>query len=122
MLACAVLMTVSCQSKSKKNTPEAVTEQFAKAFFTGDFTHQYQYTTKKSDVLIKQLQTAMKDDTEQLEKMKNKEVQFVSTSVDSQTDSTATCTCKALVDGEPRETTWDLIKEDGEWKVSLVMP
>ncbi len=122
MLACAVLMTVSCQNKSKKNTPEVVTEQFTKAFLTGDFTHQYQYSTKKSDVLIKQAQTAMKNDTERLEKMKVREVQFVSTSVDNQTDSTATCTCKALVDGEPRETTWDLIKEDGEWKVSLVMP
>ena len=122
MLACAFLMTVSCQNKAKKNTPEAVTESFAKAFYTADFTHMYQYATKKSQIVIKTLQNGMKNQTEKLEEMKNTKVEFVSTSVDSQTDSTASCTCKVMLNDNPTESHWDLLKEKDEWKVTLVMP
>ena len=121
-LACAVLMTVSCLNKAKKNTPEVATEQFAKAFYTGDFTHQYQYTTKKSDIVVKQLQNSMKDSPERLEEMKNNKVEFVSTSVENLTDSTCTCACKVILNGQPRTDKWDLVKEDDLWKVTLVMP
>jgi hypothetical protein len=122
MLACAVLMTVSCQNKAKNNTPEVVAEQFVKAFYTADFPHLYQYSTKKSDLIIQQLQNSKKDEPERLEAMKNTKVEFVSTSVDDLTDSTCTCTCKIIVDGQPREDKWDLIKEDDLWKVSMVIP
>jgi hypothetical protein len=122
MLACAFLMTLSCQNKAKKNTPEAATELFAKAFYTADFAHLYQYTTKKSDAVIQQLQNGMKDNPERVEEMKNTKVEFVSTSVDNLTDSTCTCTCKVLLNSQPREDVWDLIKEDGQWKVTLVLP
>ena len=40
----------------------------------------------------------------------------------AQTDSTATCVCVAKVNGQPRSDKWELLKEDGEWKVTLVMP
>ena len=122
MLACAVLTTVSCQNKAKKNTPEAATEQFAKAFYTADFPHMYQYSTKKSDLVIQQLQNAMKDNTEHLEEMKNAKVEFVSTSVESRTDSTCTCATKVILNDQPRTDKWDLLKENGEWKVTLIMP
>ena len=122
MMVCAVLTTVSCQNKAKKNTPEAATEQFAKAFYTADFTHMYQYTTKKSDIVIKQLQNGMKDNTERLEEMKKAKVEFVSTSVNNLTDSTCSCECKILLNGQPRQNQWDLLKEDDLWKVTLVLP
>ena len=44
------------------------------------------------------------------------------TSVNNLTDSTCTCVCKITLNGQPREDTWDLIKEDGQWKVTLIMP
>lgn len=122
LLVCACLMAVCCQSGKKKNTPEAVAESFAKAFYTADFTHMYQYTTKKSQIVIKTLQNGMKDQTEKLEEMKNTKVEFVSTSVDDLTDSTATCTCKVILNDRPREDHWDVIKENNEWKVTLVLP
>ena len=122
MMVCAVLTTVSCQNKAKKNTPEAVTEQFAKAFYTADFPHMYQYTTKKSDIIVQQLQNSMKDNTERTEEMKNSQLEFVSTSVDNLTDSTCTCICKVIINGQPRQDQWDLLKEDDIWKVTLVLP
>ena len=122
MLACAFLMTVSCQNKAKKNTPEAAVELFEKAFHTADFAHMFQYTTKKSDIVVQQVQNGVKDNTERIEEMKSTKVEFVSTSVDNLTDSNCTCTCKVLLNGQPREDTWDLIKEDGQWKVTLVLP
>ena len=122
MLACSVMMTVSCQNKAKQNTPEAAAELFEKAFQTADFTHMYQYSTKKSDIVIQHLQNGVKDNTEQIEEMKKTKVEFVSTSVNNLTDSTCSCTCKILLNGQPHEDTWDLIKEDGQWKVTLIMP
>ena len=122
MMVVAVLMTVSCQNKAKKNTPEAATELFARAFYTADFAHMYQYTTKKSDILVQQLQNGMKGKDEQLEEMKDTKVEFVSTSVENLTDSTCTCRSKVLLNGQPREDQWDLIKEDDIWKVTLVLP
>ena len=122
MLVCAVLTTVSCQNKAKKNTPEAATEQFAKAFYTADFPHMYEYSTKKSDIVIQQLQNAMKENPEHLEEVKNNQVEFVSTSVENQTDSTCTCACKVMLNDQPRTDKWDLLKEDGQWKVTLIMP
>jgi hypothetical protein len=82
----------------------------------------YQYTTKKSDVVVQQIQIGMKNNPERLEEMKNTQVAFVSTSVDNLTDSTASCTCKVTLNGEPRQDRWDLLKENDEWKVTLVMP
>ena len=73
------MMNVACLNGAKKNTPETVTEQFSKAFYTADITHQYQYSTKK-------------------------------------------CVCVAKVNGQLRSDKWELLKEDGEWKVTLVMP
>lgn len=122
MLACVCFLGFSCQNSKKKNTPEAVAEQFAKAFYTADFTHMYQYSTKKSDIVVKTLQNGMKDQTERLEAMKKSQVEFVETTVDEQTDSTATVTCNVNLDGQPRTDKWDLLKEDNQWKVTLVMP
>ena len=122
MLACVCFLGFSCQNSKKKNTPEAVTEQFAKAFYTADFTHMYQYSTKKSDIVVKTLQNGMKDQSERLEAMKKSQVEFVETTVDAQTDSTATVTCHVTLDGQPQTDKWDLLKEDDQWKVTLVMP
>ncbi len=122
LLACVCFLGFSCQNSKKKNTPEAVAEQFAKAFYTADFTHMYQYSTKKSDIVVKTLQNGMKDQTERLEAMKKSQVEFVETTVDEQTDSTATVTCNVNLDGQPRTDKWDLLKEDNQWKVTLVMP
>lgn len=122
LLVCACFLGSACQLGKKKNTPEAVTEAFAKAFYTADFTHMYQYTTKKSQPVVKTIQNGMKDQTERLEKMKNENVQFVSTTVNNLTDSACTCTCKVILNEGTREDTWDLIKENDQWKVTLVMP
>ena len=116
MLGCA------CQNGKKKNTPEAVTEAFAKAFYTGDFTHMYQYSSKKSQIVVKTIQDGMKDQTERLEAMHNSKVEFESITVDDLTDSTATSTSNALIDGKPLTGNWNLVKENDLWKVTLVMP
>lgn len=122
LLACACLFTLSCQNNKKKATPEAVTEAFSRAFYTADFTHMYQYVNKPSNVIIETLQSSMKSYPEDLEKMNNRKVEIEEIVVVNQTDSTALCTCTAKVDGEPRHNQWDLVKEDGEWKVTLVIP
>ena len=121
-LVCACLMMVSCQSSKKKNTPEAVTESFLKAFYTADFTHMYQVTTKKSQVVIKQLQEGMKDRPEQLETMRNRKIEFTETKIVTQTDSTAVCASTFKVDGEDKQAEWELLKENDEWKVTMVLP
>ena len=115
------LLLLSCHN-GQKDTPEAATEAFTKAFYTADFTHQYQYSGKKSHVIIKNAQNGMKSNPAHLEEMKNNKVEFVSTSVDDLTDSTATCTCKVILNDQPRQDTWNLIKEEDKWKVTLVMP
>ncbi|MBR4648196.1 MAG: DUF4878 domain-containing protein [Bacteroidales bacterium] len=121
-LACACLMMGACQNSKKKNTPEAVTESFLKAFYTADFTHMYQVTTKKSQVVIKQLQESMKDRPEQLETMRKREIEFTETKIVNQTDSTAACASTFKVDGEDKQAEWDLVKENDEWKVTMVIP
>ena len=122
LLACACVMFSACQNKKKKNTPEAVTEAFVKAFFTADFTNMYQYSTKQSQVVVKTLQNGMKDQSARLEEMKKRDIEFVETKVSMQTDSTAMCDCSFTVDGESKESQWDLVKENDEWKVTLVLP
>ena len=119
---CALMMNVACLNGAKKNTPETVTEQFSKAFYTADITHQYQYSTKKSDFAIKQLKKAMKYNPERVKEMQDSKVEIQEVKVLEQTDSTATCVCVAKVNGQPRSDKWELLKEDGEWKVTLVMP
>ena len=121
-LVCACLMMGSCQNSKKKNTPEAVTEAFLKAFYTADFTHMYQDTTKKSRVVIKTLQEGMKDRQEQLETMRGRKIDFTETKVVAQTDSTAVCASTFKVDGEDTQAEWELVKENDEWKVTMVIP
>ena len=121
-LACACLMMGACQNSKKKNTPEAVTESFLKAFYTADFTHMYQFTTKKSQAVIKALQDGMKERPEQLETMRARKVEFQETKIVTQTDSTAVCASMFKVDGEDHQAEWDLLKENDEWKVTMVIP
>ena len=119
-LACACLLMAGCENNKKKNTPEAVTEAFAKAFYTADFTHMYQYSTKKSHIVIQHLQNGMKGHPEIQEEMSKKEIAIVEITVDDQSDSTAICTGNVTIDGKPRTDVWELQKEDGEWKVTMV--
>ena len=121
-LACACLMMGACQNSKKKNTPEAVTEAILKAFYTADFTHMYQVTTKKSEIVIKALQDGMKDRPEQLETMRARKIEFEETKILSQTDSTAVCTSTFKVDGEKQQAEWELLKENDLWKVTMVLP
>ena len=121
-LACACLVMGACQNSKKKNTPEAVTEAFLKAFYTADFTHMYQVTTKKSQVVIKALQDGMKDRPEQLETMRARKVEFEETKIVTQTDSTAVCSSTFKVEGKDMQAEWELLKENDEWKVTMVLP
>ena len=122
LLVCVCLLAVGCQGGKKKNTPEVVSETFAKAFYTADFTHMYEYTTKKSHVVIKTMQNGMKHQPEKLEELKNNQVVFDEITVESSTDSTATCITKVKINDRPRQDSWDLLKENDEWKVTLVLP
>lgn len=122
LVACVCLLSVSCQNNKQKNTPEAVTESFLKAFYTADFTHMYQVTTKKSEVVIKALQNGMKESPEQLETMRARKIEFVETKVVSQTDSTAVCASIFKVNGDNQQAEWELLKENDEWKVTMVLP
>ena len=117
-----LFLVCACQNSKKKNTPEAVTESFLKAFYTADFTHMYQFTTKKSEVIIKALQDGMKDRPEQLETMRARKLEFEETKIVSQTDSTAVCASTFKVDGEQQQAEWELLKENDEWKVTMVLP
>ena len=122
LLACVCLWAVSCQNSKKKNTPEAAVESFAKAFYTADFPHMYQYTTKRSHVLLQSMQNGMRDKESRLEKMKNSQVEILGINVLEQNDSAAVCDCQVTIDGQPRHDKWDLMKEDEVWKVTLAMP
>ena len=119
-MACVCLVGMSCQN-NKKNTPEAVTEAFAKAFYTADFAHLYQYTTKKSQPVVQTIQNGMKGNEARLEEMKNSKVELVEVKVIEQTDSTALCGCAVKINEQPRSDRWDLVKEGDEWKVTLVV-
>lgn len=121
LLACFGLLMLSCR-KEQKNTPEAVTEAFAQAYYTADFENQTKFSNEKSHLIIESVKSGVIDNPSQLEKLKNNKVEFVSTSVDNLTDSTASCTCKVLLNGQPRQDTWSLVKEDDKWKVTLSMP
>ena len=121
-MVCACLMMGSCQNSKKKNSPEAVTESFLKAFYTADFTHMYQCTTKKSQVMIKALQEGMKDRTEQLETMRKRKIEFIETKIVTQTDSTAVCSSTFKLDGEEKHAEWELLRENDEWRVTMVLP
>ena len=122
LLACACVMFSACQNNKKKNTPEAVTEAFVKAFYTADFTNMYEYSTKQSQIVIKSLQNSMKEQPSRLEEMKKREIAFVDTKISLQTDSTAMCDCSFTVDGQSRDSQWELMKENDKWKVTLVLP
>ena len=117
LAACACLVVCACQNK-KEGTPEFVTEQFAKAIYTADYTHMYQYTTRKSDFVVKQLQDHQV--AKNVEKLRDSKVEIVETKVLHQTDSTASCSCTVKINGRPRTDQWDLLKENDEWKV--IMP
>jgi len=82
----------------------------------------YQYSSKKSQVVVKTIQEGMKDQTERLEAMHNSKIEFESITVDDLTDSTATSTSNAQIDGKPITGKWNLVKENGQWKVTMVMP
>jgi hypothetical protein len=122
LLACACLILPSCQNNKKKNTPEAVTEAFVKAFYTADFTNMYEYSTKPSQIVIKTLQSSMKDQTDRLEEMRKRDVVIEETKITAQTDSTAMCECLFTVDGQHRDSQWELLKENEQWKVTMVLP
>lgn len=113
-----LFLSFSCQDKQKENTPEFVTEKFVKAFNTGDFPKMFQYSTKKSDILIKDMQT--RKNSEEIEIIKSREIEIAGTTIESQTDSTATCVCEFTVNKKPAKQTWQLVKENGEWRVALV--
>ena len=53
--------------------------------------------------------------------MKNSKVELVEVKVIEQTDSTALCGCEVKINEQPRSDRWDLVKEDNEWKVTLVV-
>ena len=122
LLACVCLLAVCCQGGKKKNTPEVVSEAFAKAFYTADFTHMYEYTTKKSHIVIQTMQNGMKHQPEKLEELKNNQVVFDEVTVEASTDSTATCITQVKINDRARQDSWDLLKENDEWKVTLVLP
>ena len=82
----------------------------------------YKYANKKSQIVIKTMQDGMKDQTDLLDAMHNAKVEFESITVDDLTDSTAMSTTHTLIDGKPLTGKWDLVKEDDQWKVTMVMP
>lgn len=113
-----LFLSFSCQNKQKENTPESVTENFVKAFSTGDFPKMFQYSTKKSDILIKDMQT--RKNSEEIEQIKSRTIEIIGTTVENQTDSTATCVCEFTINKEPKKQIWEVKKENGEWRVALV--
>lgn len=122
LLACACVMFFACQNNKKKSTPEEVTETFVKAFYTADFTNMYQYASKQSQIAVTTVKNSMNNQQSYLEEMKKREVVFVETKISMQTDSTAVCDCSFTVNGQPKESQWQLVKENDEWKVTLVLP
>ncbi len=121
LLAFAGLLLFSCHNKNK-NTPESAAEQFEKAFVTADFPHLYEFASKKSQILVKTMQNNMKNRPEKQEEMSKNEVEILGVEIVEQSDSTAKCICNIKLNGQTRKDTWDLVKEDNLWKVTLVMP
>ena len=64
----------------------------------------------------------MKDRPEQLETMRNRKIEFTETKIVNQTDSTAVCASTFKVDGKDTQAEWELLKENDEWKVTMVIP
>lgn len=121
LVVCMGLFMLSCHN-GKENTPESAVKSFAAAFYTGDFAHMYEFSTQKSHPVVEALQNGMKGNEARLEEMKNSKVEFVEVKVLEETDSTALCGLQVKIDERPRQDQWDVVKENGTWKVSMVVP
>ena len=118
---------LSCDDKKSNLTPSGVTEAFVKAFNTADFQNMYNYSSKKSHILIDNL--AEQRTEKEFEVIRGRKIAIDSTVISQQTDSTATCICYFRVKELNNKDNWmiarqewSLAKESGDWKVLLVRP
>lgn len=119
--ACAVSLT-SCKEKKEAQiftSPEKVTEEFVKAFYTADFDNMYKYILKSNHKLIQSTQENLSKDREKALHENKIEIQDVKCTF--QNDSVAECTCKFLCNGEEQEIPWILKKSNEKWFVDLTL-
>lgn len=108
----AALLFVGC-SKG----PDKVAVKFMESFAAGDMEAASKYTTKATGALLALANEGMKDD-KSMKKMKGAKFEVVETKIDG---DNATVKIKATKDGESEDCgePITLVKEDGDWKVSI---
>ena len=119
MMAAATLL-LSCGTKESKNdTPEEVTKTFVTAFYTADFDVMYQTTVKKNRPIIQVTQKEMNKNPEKLHQMRKNEIECQDVQCEMVNDTVAECKCRFIYNGNPREMTVNLRKENDNWRVDL---
>ena len=108
--AVAALFLTACGGGSVDNTPEAVTKAFVKAMSSKNFSEAAGYCTASSAKIV-----------ESLEEMAG---MMPETSLDKEEVKCETngdkATCKFCCAAGKGEETYNLVKEDGKWKVDYV--
>lgn len=96
------------------NSPDKVAIKFAKCVSEADFDGASKYATKQTAALLELAKSMGKN--EESEKMKGADFEVVKSEVNG---DKAKVTVKTTKDGKSDEDDFTLVKEDGEWKVSI---
>lgn len=113
--ACAVFMLAACGG----NSPEAIAQNFQKALMTGDFQEAAKYVTKTTAPMLEQMAIMVSEERlkEMQEEFKGVKLSVVGKEVN---EDEATITLEITsADGDTDTNTYDLVKEDGSWKVDF---
>lgn len=120
ILALAVVLAVSCKSKSEVySKPETVMEKFVTAFVTADFETMYKFSVPRDAALIRNIQKYMRNNPERLKQMNAFKVEIQETTCKYYNDTTALCKCKYLCDKQKKTAEFKVKKQGDKWLVDM---
>ena len=120
LTACAVTMN-SCKEKDEKifESPEKVTAEFVKAFYTADFDQVYKYIMKNNYKIIQSTQPSLTEEKEKEIQQNKIEIQEITCTFKD--DSVAECKSLIICNGKKQEIPWILRKSNDKWLIDLTL-
>lgn len=120
----AIAVCLFCGSCGKKETkifasPEKVTAEFVKAFYTADFDNIHKYTLETNGKLIRILEKNVSQ--EKKTTLMNNKVEVYDVACTFHNDSVAECLCRYSCNGKEQKMPVILKKSDGKWFVDLTI-
>lgn len=112
---CAVFMLASCGG----GTPESVAENFQKALMSGDYKEAAKYATEKTAPLLDQLASMTSEEMIKEMKEQSKGAKFNVIAKEINEDEATITLEMVTADGDTNTTDYDLVKENGSWKVDF---